>query len=217
MKYLIAFLIFTLFNICVVNGQTKIGIEASFGINKPLEVGSFINLNIEKTNVVHSWAIGAEISTGVLKSKYFVNTGLFFLYQPIAYTRRDEWFTNVGSFNVGIDAFYIKRNFYFASVPFYITRKYNNGLGIIYGVNLKCFLFPEPSTIYFTRHYKINRVNWGVLFGFNYDFNKNLSISLKTDIEYPSFIEQTNSSRRAFLSNFNTMISLKYTFNCKHE
>jgi hypothetical protein len=192
--------------------QINVHANSSIGLNKPYEVGNFSTLDIKKTNLVHTFDIGIDLSKDLGKSNYSIFMGIHFLYQPWAYTRNDFYMINADTVEIGIEAFQIKRNFYFATLPIYFVKSFDSKFGIIWGVNLKCFLFPQPSYTYFTKYYKIKRINWGLLLGLNYKINDQWQLSIKTDVEYPGFMEQTVYSSKGLLSNLNTMLSVGYTF-----
>lgn len=177
--------------------------------------------SVETLLPTHSYSANVNIQFTFADSSYTLATGIGFLKRPITYILADEDLStytaacDLSSMTFGYDSFRRKQNYYFIEFPLYLMRNLNCGLGFYGGLNFKLHQAGLLKADRIFERYSYKFFNWGLLLGMNYKINSKLSVSLKTDLEYMPFVTEDFFGTITVVSNFNTMLSIGYTFELK--
>lgn len=212
---------FFVFSIQTFYAQVSIKTDLSFGVNYATTYRRHITApNVETLLPAHSYSANVNVQYAFSDSSYVVFAGIGVLKRPIIYILGDEDVSSYpgnsssGSMVFGYDTFRRKQNYYFIEYPIYLIKYLNCGLGFLGGISFKLHQesLLKADKIFERLSYK--NFNYGVLVGLNYKVNYNLSISLRTDFEYMPFVKEVYFENVS-ISNFNTLLSLGYTFKLK--
>jgi hypothetical protein len=199
--------------------QISIKVDLSLGVNYATSYRAKIpNPAVEKTLPAHSYSATANAEYSFSDSAYSIGFGLGFIERPAIFVLIDQDLStyseecNLSSMTFGYDSFYKKQNYCFVDFPIYFKRNYSCGLTLVAGLTFKYYCREMSETDQIFDRLIFKEFNWSPLFGIGYDFNKHLSILLKTEPEFNPFIRTPDTDYTIIFGNFNTMISFGYKF-----